>query len=254
MSIADVSNGSGAGGQIAEAERVVGIGEERGVPLRLMGGVAVALTCPSARTEPLVREYSDLDFVGRAKAVGGIEEVFGEAGYGPDEEFNALHGDGRLSFLRADAHADVFLDRVRACHVLDLRERLELWPLTVPPGDLLLTKLQIVQTNEKDLLDIVALVVDHELTPDDTGINVTRITEICANDWGWWRTVSATIAKSISVAEGFASSGLYIGDAVQRLQEIRDELDRVPKSRRWKLRNRLGDKVVWYDEPEEEER
>lgn len=248
------SNGSAVVAQIVEAERVVGLAQERGVPLRLMGGVGIALTCPSARSAPLARQYSDLDFVGLAKTVGGIEEVFGEVGYGADEEFNALYGDGRLSFARADAHADVFLDRVRACHVLDLRGRLDLWPLTVPPGDLLLTKLQIVETTDKDLVDIVALVIDHDLTPDDSGINVTRLTEVCANDWGWWRTVSGTTERAISAAERLGSSGLAVGDAVSRLRQILELLSSAPKSRRWKLRSRLGDKVVWYDEPEEAER
>lgn len=253
MAPGNVSNGSAATEQIAEAERVVDLAQAHGVPLRLMGGVGVALVSPSARG-PLAREYSDLDFVGPAKGVGGIEAVFAEVGYSADDEFNALHGEERLSFVRHDAHADVFLDRVRACHVLDLRERLDLWPLTVPPGDLLLTKLQIVQTTEKDLIDIVSLVLDHELTPDDTGINVTRLTEICANDWGWWRTVSGTTERAIAAAEGFGSSGLDTGEAVSRLRQILELLSSAPKSRRWKLRNRLGDKVVWYDEPEDAER
>jgi hypothetical protein len=254
MALGKVSDWSIAGEQIAEAERVVGLAAERGVPLRLMGGVGVALVCPSARRAPLAREYSDLDFVGLGKTVDGIEEVLGEVGYEPDQEFNALHGEDRLSFVRADAHADVFLDRVRACHVLNLRERLEPWPLTLPPGDLLLSKLQIVKTTDKDLVDIISLVLDHELTIDDTGINVTRLTEICANDWGWWRTVTGTTETAIAAAEGFEASGLDAGAAVSRLKQILETLSSAPKSRRWKLRSRLGDKVVWYDEPEDADR
>jgi hypothetical protein len=252
MAPGNVRGGSvAAAEQIAEAERVVDLAQARGAPLRLMGGVGVALISPSARRAPLSREYSDLDFVGLAKTAGGIEEVFIELGYSPDEEFNALHGEERLSFARGDDHADVFLDRVRACHVLDLRKRLELCPQTVPPADLLLTKLQIVKTTEKDLVDIVSLALDHELTPDDTGISVTRVTEICSNDWGWWRTVSDTTEKAITTAEGFAASGHAAGAAVSRLKRVLELLSSAPKSRRWRLRSRLGDKVAWYDEPED---
>jgi hypothetical protein len=35
------------------------------------------------------------------------------------------------------------------CHALDLRDRLALDELTLTPADLLLTKLQVVETNER---------------------------------------------------------------------------------------------------------
>jgi hypothetical protein len=38
-----------------------------GLALRLIGGVAVWVRCPSARTAPLARTYGDIDFVGRAR-------------------------------------------------------------------------------------------------------------------------------------------------------------------------------------------
>jgi hypothetical protein len=257
MSLGELSNqidGQVAAAQIAEAARIVEVADQCGVPLRLMGGVGVALVCPSATSAPLARAYSDLDFVGRGSAGEAIDRVFGEVGYEADQEFNALHGEERLSFVREDAHADVFLDRIRACHVLDLRERLELWPRSVPPGDLLLSKLQIVKTTEKDMVDIVALVLDHELTADDSGINVTRLTEVCAADWGWWRTVTGTTEKAIANAEGLAPSEIDIDLAVSRLRQILAALDEAPKSRRWKLRSRVGEKVAWYEEPEDPDR
>ena len=45
---------------------------------------------------------------------------------------------------------DVFLDRFEMCHQLDLRDRLGLEPPTLPLADLLLTKLQVVETTDKD--------------------------------------------------------------------------------------------------------
>jgi hypothetical protein len=52
-------------------------------------------------------------------------------------------------------------------HTIDLRDRFELDDATLPLADLLLTKLQIVQLNEKDVLDILALLADHELDPSE---------------------------------------------------------------------------------------
>jgi hypothetical protein len=36
-----------------------------------------------------------------------------------------------------------------------------------------------------------------------------------------------------------------------RLQTVRAGVDLATKSRKWKLRARLGDRVRWYEEPEE---
>ena len=37
----------------------------------------------------------------------------------------------------------------------------------------------------------------------------------------------------------------------ERLAAIWDRIEQAPKSARWKLRSRVGDRVRWYEEPEE---
>jgi hypothetical protein len=36
-----------------------------------------------------------------------------------------------------------------------------------------------------------------------------------------------------------------------RLEALWERIEAQPKSGRWKMRNRVGDKVRWYEEPEE---
>ena len=36
-----------------------------------------------------------------------------------------------------------------------------------------------------------------------------------------------------------------------RLERLWEAIEAAPKSSRWKMRNRVGDKVRWYEEPEE---
>ena len=86
------------------------------------------------------------------------------------------------------------------CHRLDLRERARTLDRTLAPADLLLSKLQVVNTNEKDYKDAIAVLADHEVTGDDTGININRLNELCASDWGWWRTVTMVAEKTHKVA------------------------------------------------------
>jgi hypothetical protein len=136
------------------------------------------------------------------------------------------------------------------CHDLDLRDRLDAHPPTLAPVDLLLSKLQVVQTNEKDFKDAIALLADHSLTEDDTGIKLSRLTALCSSDWGWWRTVTGVAERTDKYARSL--SGLN-GDAQvpEKIRAILRELETAPKSRRWKLRARVGERVRWYETPED---
>ncbi|HEU4461735.1 MAG TPA: hypothetical protein VFR75_03990 [Solirubrobacterales bacterium] len=237
---------------IAEGSRIAEVAAQRGVTLRLLGGVAIALSCPSSRRAPLRREYGDIDFATNSRAREEVTRLLQDVGYRPDREFNTLHGHRRLYFADPSnqRQVDVFVDGANLCHHIDFRPRLEVAPLTLAPADLALTKLQVVETNEKDYLDLCAIFADHELTEDDIGVNYKYISELCASDWGLWRTVGIVAERS----EGFATQLEHfeaVGRVVDRLRRLRSKLDTVPKSRRWKLRSRVGERKRWYEIPEE---
>lgn len=236
---------------VTEAGRLLSEATQAGVQLRLTGGVAIATICPSASKPALRRDYSDIDFVGLSRRAAEIEEFFTAIGYVPEEEFNALHGERRLFFQdpAIGREADVFLDSVRACHTLDLRDRLDVWDRTIPPSDLLLSKLQVVQTNEKDFKDIVTILCDYDLTDDESGVSTTRIVQICSEDWGWWRTVTMVIEKALDEVDRLA--GEHSSEVRGRLERLLDVINRSSKSRKWKLRARVGERVRWHEEPEE---
>jgi hypothetical protein len=220
--------------------------------LRLLGGVGVALSCPSSRRPPLRREYGDIDFATSSVAREGVSHLLQGLGYVPDREFNTLHGHRRLYF--ADRHnerqVDIFVDEANLCHRVDFRSRLEAVPLTLAPTDLALLKLQVVETNEKDYLDLCAIFADHELTEDEVGVNCKYIAGLSASDWGLWHTIGVVSERT----ERFASQlpEFEAADRVSaRLRRLRSVLDTVPKSRRWRLRSRLGERRRWYEIPEE---
>lgn len=244
--------------QMSEARRIVERATAGGLSLRATGGVAVAIRSPTAGRDPLRRNYHDIDFVGLGSQAHQVGELFVELGYVPEEEFNALHGQRRLFFRDPDQRweADVFVDRIEGCHVLELRDRLAIAGTTLAPADLLLSKLQVVQTNPKDFQDMLALLADHELTDDDSGIDRRRVSDVCANDWGWWRTVTMVAHAADDVASRFAEEahgetrdGLELARA--RLATLLEDVEAAPKSRRWKLRARVGDRKRWYELPED---
>ena len=89
-------------------------------------------------------------------------------GYTADTQFNTLHGAQRL--LHYDpAHQrqlDTFVSSFAMCHALDLEDRLPAGSATLAPADLLLTKLQIYEVNDKDLIDAIALLLSHPVGAD----------------------------------------------------------------------------------------
>jgi hypothetical protein len=246
--------GSTVSGPVAdlglEAPRVLDELESRGVAARAVGGLAIHLRCPSSGRPPLARSYKDLDLATVLRASRPLTEALSELGYQPDQEFNALHGHERLLFwdTEHDRQLDVFVDRMVLCHTLEFANRLTLEPRTLPLADLLLTKLQVVEVNERDLKDAAALLADYELGPD--GIDNERVVEVLAGDWGWWRTATATLERVARYAgdlDGLPGAALV----VQRATALRERVDAAPKSRRWRLRAMVGERKRWYELPED---
>ncbi len=237
---------------VEEGKRIAEAAAERGIPLRLLGGVAVALTCPRSAQPPLRRNYGDIDLATRGRAKMDVVGLLEAYGYVPDREFNTLNGNRRLYFFdqRNQRQLDVFVDEANLCHRINFRRRLELVPLTLPLADLVILKLQVLETNDKDYLDLCAIFADHDLSEDESGVNRAYIAEMAGADWGLWRTLGMVAERATLFAEqldGFEAAGRV----VDRLDRLASDLNSVPKTRAWKLRAKLGDRKRWYDTPEE---
>jgi hypothetical protein len=236
---------------LAEAERVAAAAERSGVTLRLLGGAGICVHSESARRPPLSRRYGDLDFVTSSRQRADVERLFVGLGYAADPRFNTLNGHRRLLYLDAGnaRQVDVFIDVMRMCHVIDLRGRLALSGPALAPADLLLTKLQIYEINQKDLVDLVALLLDHATAEhDEDAINVGYVGRLTAEDWGLYRTVQLNIARVRGMLPDLA---VDTAPAARRLDEIWSAIEQAPKSLRWRLRARVGDRIPWYELPEE---
>jgi hypothetical protein len=142
------------------------------------------------------------------------------------------------------------------CHVLDFRHRIERMPVTLDVTDLLLSKLQIFEINEKDLQDALYLLAAFPVGEDDAPgtISPIRLCEVVCQDWGWWRTVSGNLDRigdlgSEDLARLVPPDPPF--DPVEAARRLRHEADEAPKTLKWKLRSKVGDRVQWYQLPEE---
>ena len=239
-----------------EATRVLAFAESRGVVLRLLGGVAFYLRCPSARSDNLARSYGDLDFIGHARQSLEIKRVFSELGYVPRERFNAMHGGRRMGFSDAAQRIqiDVFLDVFEMCHRFDLKQRMEIDRQTIPLADLLATKLQVIETNEKDIGDMICLLLDHEVGGSDLRdtVNGEYLARLCGEDWGIYKTFTIKLVTLAAAVEKWDLKDSEKELVKKRIGQLSAAIERVPKGIAWKMRAAIGERVRWYELPEED--
>lgn len=237
-----------------EARRLATAALERDIPIRLVGGLAIRIRVDDAFHPGLSREYKDIDFVtlkGRHKAVSRFLE---DMGYEPQKQFNAVNGHERLLFhdLANERQLDVFVGAFRMCHEIPIGDRITVDPMTLPLAELLLTKLQIVSLNEKDLRDVIAILHHHEVGDrDGETINAARMAQLCSADWGLWRTCKMNFERVREGIDGYDIAPEERVTIEARLDRLWERIDAEPKSRGWRLRDRIGDRKRWYDEPEE---
>ena len=236
---------------IAEAERVAVAAKAAGVGIRLLGGAGIHLHSPSARKAPLKRKYGDLDYAVAKKDRQAVLRLFPALGYEPNERFNLMQGDRRLYFYdtRHGRQVDIFIDWFKMSHVIDLRERLDCEGPCATPSDLLLSKLQIFEINRKDMVDLTALLLDHKVTPnDDDALDPAYIARIAADDWGLYRTLQINVEKLRQTLEELDVDRDL---ARSRLDEVWKAVESQPKPLKWRLRAQVGDRMTWYELPEE---
>src|SRR6266542_787392 len=147
--------------------------KDAGLGLKLLGGLAVRVLCPEF--PPRLRRDQDIDFACLSKGRKDVAAWLGDHGCVPDRRFNNLNGDRQMYFNAPSGRPiDVMVDRLAMCHTLDFRPAFGRLPLTVDSVDVLLSKLQIVELNEKDARDIMHLLcglpIGEGAPPDiDTG-------------------------------------------------------------------------------------
>lgn len=198
----------------------------------------------------LAREYKDLDFATSKKSAGDLQKLLRDIGYEPHLGFNAMNGRERLLFYDNpnERQVDVFVSSFRMCHEIPLEKRLAVDEDTVPLAELLLTKLQIVELNEKDVRDTVALLLEHDVTDDDTGVNASQVAVLTCEDWGLCRTITHNLETVRRHLDNYAVDRDLIAGRIERLLA---RIEGEPKSRGWKMRAKIGERKRWYELPEE---
>lgn len=243
-----------------EALSIVEEAKKNKVTLRMLGAIAFRTHCHKHESlyDALARGISDIDFVGHAADIEKIEKILKDFDYeSPKGTLGGLTHPDRLIFYNPSRKitVDVFLDQLSMCHIIDFKNRLEVDYPTIPLAELLLEKMQIVKINEKDLKDTTMLFLEHDLgSGDNEVINEKLISSLLSDDWGFYYTVTTNLKK----VTNYLSTTKIITEPQKELIEYRigrliQAIESHPKSFKWKMRARLGNKKKWYADVEEVE-
>jgi len=220
---------------LPEAVALVEGAAAAGLPVRLLGGLGVRVLCPDF--PPRLRAGQDMDLACAGKARRDVAAYLERSGCVADRMFNNLNGDRQMYFTAPSGRpVDVMVDRLVMCHTLDFRSSFRNSSLTLDPADLLLSKLQIFELNAKDAHDITHL-----------------FGEVLASDWGWWRTCTGNLDK----LPGLVAENPQLVpprprfDPLAQAAQLLEVAKSVPKGMKWRLRANVGDRVRWYELPEE---
>lgn len=231
--------------------------ERQGVTARLLGGVGIRLLLGGSFDPEFERPLQDLDLIVRRRDARKLEEILASRGWDPARQFNALNGARRLLFHEpgGESQIDVFVEAFEMCHSLPLADALGETGPTLPATELLMTKLQIVRLNAKDRDDCYALFCGCSIGGGGPEmIDPARIARLAARDWGLHHTfeLNLTRLRADLGSRGLRSDGAEaVSDAIATVSEA---LEVEPKSRGWRLRARIGERKLWYDQPEEVQR
>jgi hypothetical protein len=233
------------------AKQIIDHAESNRVRLRLLGGLAFKLLCPSAMEPRFRRENKDIDVVGRKGDASKIMKTLETLGYKPRENFNKLNASERLIYydMANRRRVDVFLDEFAMCHKFDFKQSLLPGTYTLPITELVMTKLQVIETTEKEFIDLVAAFRDFDVTAGKGGIDGQHIASACGKDWGLYTTFSKTLATLRRRLEPAESDDMRT--VVARMARLAKMMEEEPKSLAWRIRARIGEKARWYEEPED---
>lgn len=242
---------------LTEAMKIISTSERKGVPMRLLGALAIATHCSKSLDlfQSSQREITDIDVMTISSRFEDVVKTLEEHGYNYNKQLYAIHGlsASRLVCKGPRGTLDAFFDKLDMCHTIGFKDRLRLDYPTITVSDLLLEKMQIVKINQKDVIDTMILLREHDVKEtEDEAVNISYVAGLLSKDWGFYYTVKTNLDKIL----GFLPTSIFLEESDKesietRIKKILDAMEKEPKSFRWKTRAKLGPKVKWYNDVED---
>lgn len=265
-----------------EAETIVEKANQKGIPLRIMGGLGIAIRCRRFRDFAIKlgrvgtgvvqgQEYSDIDFMSYGKHREKVKEFFGEIGYAKRKATLSSAASDRQIYYHPKGwfYIDVFFDKLMvANHPINFKGRLELEYPTITATDMLLEKIQMWEAfSIKDLKDCLLLLKAHEVKEKNEKdcIDSAYIAKTLSQEWGFWYTATTNLKNLKKILTEIDKLGPEADidpkkieekdrqEITKKIEAILQAIEKEPKSFGWKMRAKIGTKKIWYNAVERPE-
>ncbi|MCX8192565.1 MAG: hypothetical protein N3G77_01995 [Nitrososphaeria archaeon] len=254
------------------ALEIVERASERGIVTRILGAVATYLHCchdestlfffKNAGRLSTGTIFTDVDLIAYSKQNKQLIYFMRGLGFDENKIINALFGHKRLTFYKDQVKVDVFFDKLEFSHDVFFgsepgKGRLEIDYPTISLTDLMLEKLQIHHINKKDIIDMIAILMTHEVgdATEKEVIDGRYIGVILSDDWGFWYDALENLKKVEYFTKKFRDDNLISLDSslkvLQNIEKIRTIIENTEKTKNWIKRSKTGTSKPWYREVEE---
>ena len=195
---------------VQEAQAVMDASDQGAVGARLLGGIAIRLRTPGGLHPAFERSYKDIDLVAPRRS--------GQVALSAHADRDGVRGQHRLqrhqrptagcsSTTTSTAARSTSSSAPSRCATRSRSgDRLDVDALTVPLAELLLTKLQIVELNEKDRRDSSCSSTTRSPTPTTDAVNSARVADLLRGRLGLWRTTTTNLADARRLAPSTPSA------------------------------------------------
>jgi hypothetical protein len=243
-----VTNGSSWAELLAEAEVLIDDAARQGMTFRALGSAAVRMHCPPAdiALAAVRRSPKDIDLVCRKEDRRKVRSFFADRGYEIDRDVLVAMEGSRYIFRHPETavEVDLWVDTLEFCHTIDVRKRLTQGERTLTIEDLLLSKLQIVELTTSDRLDLACILATHPVVVGGASreeIDSRYVAEVLAADWGFWKTATSNLDGLVADPDGDQN-------AVAGAKALLQAVAAIPKTVKWRLRSRVGERMQWWRE------
>ena len=250
--LANNSQGAAFPESWATAERIRQHLNGEGLGMWLFGSLAVWSLAGELRAwlECNRRAPADIDAVTKREYRASLRRIMTTLGFDLDHRV-ALATEGHIYHYEktGSLSLEIHFDALEFCHRIPLRGYLLEDRPTISLAELTMSKLQIMETNERDARDSLALLHAFDLADAPSKEKeIRRLLQLLCGDWGAWYTVRRNLERS---PDWLAAFGHDLPKASQQrilrvIDQLAERLRAAPKTLAWHLRSIIGPRLKWY--------
>lgn len=244
---------------ICAAKKMVKYASQKNIDLRLFGSVGIGIYCQSNGIIIDETCFKDIDFVGKIEQLNKANEVINDLGFTMTHFQYSKNGEHRVyksitGKYSRELSIDIYFGMLTFNHTIPPPYFDNVNKYTIPPTQLLISKLAIVEITEKDKKDIALLLHQLLIGNENTTTTIKEgylVEILCRSCQGW--EISQTVIKNLNSVKTYLCNITSIDNSIhntimEKIETLTIIIEQSDKSLTWRIRKFIGTKVKHYKE------